>query len=204
MSFAWNKCKIITIIGDTGSGKTACGYSILDKISDRPKYILNHPVPKLLSDTGIKNIKDLDTDSLRDCALWIDEPQLIFPKYDKRNNDALLMLYSIIRQKDIVLLLSTSDTRWINKGMEAYVDTWVIKDLDFTLIKQGSTIKKIIAQKYHNIMPAGFSMDKNEAILYCRNQLDRPENIKIPLPSYWSEKLSKPYKYSKDTNIRVF
>ena len=204
MSFSWSKCKIITVIGDTGSGKTACSYSILDKITDRDKYILNHPLPDILGPSGIKNIKDLDTDSLKDCALWIDEPQLIFPKYDKRNNDSLLMLYSLIRQKDIVMILSTSDTRWINKGMEAYVDTWGIKDLDFSLIKQGSTIRKIIAQKYHNIMPAGFSMAKDEAILYCRNQLDKPESIQVPLPEYWGEQFSKPYKYSKDTNIKVF
>jgi len=100
--------------------------------------------------------------------------------------------------------MSTSDTRWINKGMESYVDTWVIKNLDFELVKQGSVIKKIISQKYHNIMPKGFRMSKPEAILYCPNQLSRPQKIEVPLPEYWSEKFSKPYKFSMESITSPF
>ena len=204
MDFDWSRCKVVAVVGETGSGKTASCYSIMDAINDRDKFIVDHPFPEILGESGISNIPDLSMDEISDCCLWIDEPQLVFPKYQKRNNDHLLMLYSLARQRDITLLLSTSDTRGINKGMESYVDTWLIKNLDFDLVKQGSVIKKIIAQKYHNIMPKGFRMAQDEAILYCRNQLDRPQKISIPLPEYWSEKFSKPYKFSMDAVNSIF
>jgi hypothetical protein len=88
--------------------------------------------------------------------------------------------------------------------MEAYVDTWIIKNLDFTMVKQGSVIKKIISQKYHNIMPSTFKLEKNEAIMYCPDQLSRPEKVKIELPQFWSETLSKPYKFSTQKTTSIF
>lgn len=202
--FNWNKCKLIAVVGETGSGKTASCFTIMDAIKDRKKFIVNHPTPHILTESGIENIPDLSMDSMVDCALWIDEPQLIYPKYQKKNNDHLLMLYSLARQRDITLIVSTSDTRWINKGMEAYVDTWLIKNLDFDLVKQGSVIKKIISQKYHNIIPKAFKLDSSEAILYCKNQLAQPHKINIPLPKYWSEKFSKPYKFADTETLNFF
>ena len=204
MEFNWSSCKVIYVVGETGSGKTASCYSVIDQIKGKKKYILDHPTPSILKPSGLINLPELSMDEICDCVLWIDEPQLVFPKYQKRNNDHLMMLYSLARQRDITLLLSTSDTRWINKGMESYVDTWLIKNLDFELVKQGSVIKKIIAQKYHNIMPKSFRMNQSEAILYCPNQLDRPQRIEIPLPKYWSEKFSKPYKYSMEAVTNLF
>ena len=204
IDFDWNKCKVVSVVGETGSGKTATCYSIMDKIKGRKKYIVDHPYPQILERSGITNLPELSMDDIYDCCVWIDEPQLVFPKYQKRNNDHLMMLYSLARQRDITLLLSTSDTRWINKGMEAYVDTWLIKNLDFDLVKQGSVIKKIIAQKYHNIMPKGFRMNQTEAIIYCKAQLERPHKINVPLLKYWSEKYSKPYKYSEKSISNIF
>jgi hypothetical protein len=40
--------------------------------------------------------------------------------------------------------------------------------------------------------------------LYCPNQLDRPQKVKMGLPSFWSEKLSKPYKYSALNTSKIF
>jgi len=204
MEFDWSLCKVVSVVGETGSGKTATCYSIMDEMKGRKKYVVDHPTPEILKPSGLINLPELSMDEICDCVLWIDEPQLVYPKYQKRNNDHLMMLYSLARQRDITLILSTSDTRWINKGMESYVATWVIKNLDFSLVKQGSVIKNIIAQKYHNIMPKSFRMDKPEAILYCPNQLNRPQKIEIPLPKYWSEKFSKPYKFSMDAITNLF
>jgi Cdc6-like AAA superfamily ATPase len=204
MDFNWSLCKVISVVGETGSGKTATCFSILDQITNKKKFTVDHPTPNILKLSNILNIPELSMDELCDCVVWIDEPQLIYPKSQKRNNDHLLMLCSLARQRDITLILSTSDTRWINRGMESYVDTWVIKNLDFELVKQGSIVKKIISQKYHNIMPKSFRMSKAEAILYCPSQINRPKKIKVPLPSYWSEQFSKPYKYSMESVTNLF
>ena len=204
MKFEWNRCKVISVVGNTGSGKTATCFNILAKCEGRKKYIVDHPYPEALDGTGVENIPCISFEEISDCVVWVDEPQLVYPKYEKRNNDGLLMMCSLARQRDITLMFSTSDTRWINKGMEAYVDTWIIKNLDFTMVKQGSVIKKIISQKYHNIMPSTFKLEKNEAIMYCPDQLSRPEKVKIELPQFWSETLSKPYKFSTQKTTSIF
>jgi hypothetical protein len=200
----WNSCKVIAVVGHTGSGKTASCFNILSNIKDRSRYVVDHPFPEALEGTGVENIASINFEDLSDSAVWIDEPQLVFPKGEKKSNDALMMMCSLARQRDITLIFSTSDTRWINRGMESYVDTWLIKNLDFNLVKQGSITQKIIKQKYYNIMPSTFKLKVSEGILYCPAQMDRPIKIEVPLPPYWSEKLSKPYKYSADKTNKVF
>lgn len=204
MKFNWDDCKVIAVVGNTGSGKTAACFNILSSIKTKDKYIVDHPLPEALEGTGVQNMPAISFEEMSDCVIWIDEPQLIYPKYQKRNNDGLMMMCSLARQRDVTLILSTSDTRWINKGMESYVDTWVIKNLDFNLVKNGSIIKNIISRKYNNIMPASFKLSKEEAIVYCPEHLDRPEKVKVSLPSYWSDKLSKPYKYSSEKLVSIF
>jgi hypothetical protein len=202
--FSWNKCKVVAVVGHTGSGKTASCFNIMESIKDRSKYIVDHPFPEALEGTGVENISSINFEDISDSVVWVDEPQLIFPKGEKKSNDALMMMCSLARQRDITLMFSTSDTRWINRGMESYVDTWVIKNLDFNLVKQGSITQKIIKQKYYNIMPNNFKLDVGEAILYSPSQLERPVKVKVPLPSFWSDKLSKPYKYSSDKVNEIF
>lgn len=202
--FNWQTCKVVAVVGHTGSGKTASCFNILDSMKERKKYVVDHPFPEALAETGVENIGSLNFEDVSDSAVWIDEPQLVFPKGEKKSNDALMMMCSLARQRDITLIFSTSDTRWINRGMESYVDTWLIKNLDFNLVKQGSITQKIIKQKYYNIMPNTFKLKVSEGILYCPSQMDRPIKVDIPLPSYWSEKLSKPYKFSADKINQVF
>jgi hypothetical protein len=202
--FNWSKCKVISVVGNTGSGKTASCYNILNSIKDKQKYIVDHPFPQALEGTGVLNLPNINFEEVTDSVIWIDEPQLVFPKGEKKNNDALMQMCSLARQRDVTLMVSTSDTRWINRGLESYIDTWLIKNLDFNLVKQGSITQKIIKQKYHNIMPNNFRLSVNEAILYCPSQIDRPMKIDINLPSFWSDKLSQPYKYGIESMMKVF
>jgi len=202
--FNWSKCKVISVVGYIGSGKTASCYNILNSINDKNKYVVDHPFPQALEGTGVSNIQNINFEEVTDSVVWIDEPQLVFPKSEKKNNDALMQMCSLARQRDVTLIVSTSDTRWINRGLESYIDTWMIKNLDFNLVKQGSITQKIIKQRYHNIMPNNFRLALNEAILYCPNQIDRPIKVDVKLPSFWSEKLSKPYKYGIENGLKVF
>ena len=146
--FNWSKCKVISVVGNTGSGKTASCYNILNSIKDKQKYIVDHPFPQALEGTGVLNLPNINFEEVTDSVIWIDEPQLVFPKGEKKNNDALMQMCSLARQRDVTLMVSTSDTRWINRGLESYIDTWLIKNLDFNLVKQGSITQKIPAANF--------------------------------------------------------
>lgn len=188
----WNKLTCICCCGDIGAGKTGACFSILDKFNKRKKYIYKHPAPEILGPSGITNIDEINYDQLIDCVIYIDEPQLnLAPQRDK---NGFIKFLSLLRQRDVTAILSTSDTRWVSKSLESYVDCWIIKDLDFDSVKQGSTIKRIITDYYNNIMPSHFSLPKEEAIIYSRKFLQKPIKAKVNLPKYWSQDFSKPYK----------
>ena len=66
------------------------------------------------------------------------------------------------------MVFSTSDTRWITRGLESYIDVWLIKDIDVALVKQGSMIKKII-KKNSLIDPEAFKCRIDEYLFYSTN-----------------------------------
>jgi hypothetical protein len=110
----------------------------------------------------------------------------------------LVKLTSLCRQKEITFIFSTSDTRWVNRSVEAYVDTWIVKDLEYGMVKQGSLIKKII-QKYTFISPDGFRLNDNEFLLYNRKFPEMSGRDSFDLPKFWSDEYSKPYKTATKT-----
>ena len=190
----WENLKTIAVVGETGAGKTATCFKILDQFRKK-KFIFNHPQPHILKAAGVSNIEKLSLHELSDCVVYIDEPQLTF--VDAKETRNLIRLYSLARQRDITILFSTSDTRWVSIAMEAYVDCWVIKNIDYSTVKRGSQIKKIIEMFVYNINPESFRLDIDEAIMYCRRFLpDGPQKIKVLLPKYYDDYFSKPYKYA--------
>jgi hypothetical protein len=193
--FDWIHNKCTCVVGETGSGKSATCYSILENVGNsRTRFVYKHPRPELIEGVGLQNLEELSLDHISDCFLYIDEPQLVFVSNADRQN--LLRIFSLARQRDVNLLISTSDTRWVTVSMEAYVDCYVVKSLDYDSCKRGSKIKKIIAQSLFNIDPQSFRLPPNEAILFCRRWCAAPKKMTVPLPSFWSEQFSKPYKES--------
>ena len=184
--------KSIAIVGRTGTGKTAIAYKILESF-DKEVYIFRHPNPRLLNDRGFRQLYELAAfEQLSDCVVFIDEPQLYIQTYDTKANIVLMRLLSLCRQRNITLIISTSDTRFISRGLEAYFDVWIVKDLEFDLVKKGSIIKKIVAENVHIIVD-GFKLDTHEYLFYSREfeQYKGKHNFKLPL--YFDERYSKPY-----------
>jgi len=186
----------IAVVGERESGKTVLGHRIVDKLrtaKKMPIYVLKYPKPELLRKIGYKNLKELrSVEHLNNIILWLDEPQLILKKYDKRNNDILMELLSICRHKNIILVITTNDTRWINKGLESYVDVWFCKDIDYEMVKQGARIKYIIKQ--HSVLdPQAFKLNQNQYLMYYRKDEDYQGEFEFGLPSYWNEEYSKVY-----------
>jgi hypothetical protein len=186
----------IYVSGSRGSGKTALSHKVVDSMRKKlkkPVAVLKYPNTELIKKLGYINIKEFSVvEYLQNVILWIDEPQLIIKKYDKKNNDSLMNLLSICRHRNITLLISTSDSRWVNKGLESYVDVWLIKDQDYQLLKSGSKIKNIIADNML-FSPNGFKLRKEEFLMYYRGIEDYQGKFRFTLPKYWNEHYSKPY-----------
>lgn len=184
--------KSIAIVGNTGTGKTAMVYNILDK-SDKIVYWHKHPSLELLKERGYKPLHRLaDLERLGDCVVVIDEPQLYMATYDKRSNVVLMRVLSLCRQRNITLIISTSDTRFVTRGIESYMDIWIIKDLYFDLVKQGSIIKKIV-KDFSYIDFEGKKLNVEEYIFFSRIYEDYNGQQVFEQPAYFDERHSKPY-----------
>ena len=117
---------------------------------------------------GLKNIASFEQlQRLNNAVVLIDEPQLHLPTANKKLNDALLKLLTISRQKDIKLIFSTSDSRYFQRSIESYIDIWIVLDLDYELVKQGSKIKKVI-KEFSLIDASDFRLNLGEYLFYSR------------------------------------
>ena len=187
--------KTIAIFGDCGSGKTALAYKILECFKAFKKcYFMKHPKPKLITEQGYFNLRNLeDLEKLQDCVIYLDEPQLYTSVYDKHTNLIFAKICSLARQRNITLILSSSDTRVFTKHNEAYFDLWLIKDVDYFSVKNGSRIKNIIKENCF-IDPRGFTLNKNEFISWSRTIKEFNGKHEFILIQGWKDDLSTPYR----------
>lgn len=185
----------IAIYGDIGTGKTALAYKILEAFKDRPVYFLKHPFPDSIEKLGYVNLPSLEeVERLQDCVIYWDEPQLTTSIYDHKTNSVIARLCSLARQLGIKLIISSSDTRVFTRHNEAYFDLWLVKDVDYAMVKNGSKIKKAIRSKAR-IEAEGFRLALDEFISESRKLAEFNGRLhKFSLPTSWGEQLSKPYR----------
>lgn len=192
--------KSMAVVGDTRTGKTALVYAILPHF-DKTIYVFKHPKPELIEQLGFNNIYTglAEIENLEDCVLWMDEPQLYIKVYQGQANRTLRRMLTLCGQKNVTLILSTAESRFITRGLESYINVWLIKDLMYDTLKQGSRIKKII-QDVTFIAVDGFSLDINEYVFWSRIKKYRKYNKKhtFEKPTFFTEGLSRPY-YSGKT-----
>lgn len=197
----WLSSTAIAIVGVRGSGKTACACYLLDKVKDRPVYVYQHQVPELIESRGWKQMYRLEQlYNISNSVVWIDEGQITIPKLDKRANDGLQRLLSIARHRDITLLMSTCDTRWITRALEAYVDSWLVLDIEPALVKNGSIVKKLV--KRHVVVdPDEFRLNRGEFLFYDRRHPEWDGMHRFELPEWFDAdpRWSKPYSVTDDS-----
>jgi hypothetical protein len=186
-----NNITAVAIAGKRRSGKTALAYYILMS-AKKPVYFYKHPNPRIIKKLGFNILYNLDIRKLQNCIIYIDEPQLFIKKYDKKANDGLTELLSIAAQNDICIIMSTSDTRFITKGLESYIDVWLVKDIETDLIKRGSLISKIIRRNCL-IDVDNFSLNVAEYLFYARDYPQYSGQHEFELPDFWTEEYSKPF-----------
>jgi len=195
------KVHTIALYGDIGTGKTSLAYSVIEAFDGKkPIYFMKHPKPHLIKPLGYMNLTSLDElERLQDCVIYWDEPQLSLSIYDHKANKVIANVCSLARQLGITLIISSSDTRVFTKHNEAYFDLWLIKDVDYMMVKNGSKIKKAI-KKNCKFEPRGFRLEINEFIAECRKLREFEGKHTYGLPKVWTEKLSKPYRTNKTPN----
>lgn len=195
----------VAIVGVRGSGKTALACHFLDTIKDRPVYVYAHPRPELIEERGWIPMKRLETlYEIGNAVVWLDEPQITIPKLDKRANDGLQRLLSIARHRDLTLIFSTCDTRWITRALESFIDAWAVCDIEPRLVKQGALIKKII-QRYVVCDPEEFALRPGQYLAYARKypSFDSSSPRTFDLPEWWDERHSKPYAIPQEPDLKV-
>lgn len=191
--FTLDQVTSMVITGSRDSGKTALSYGFLLE-SKKPVYVYKYPNPPLIKRIGFRPMYSIEElEDLVDSVIWIDEPQLHFPVDQKKANSNLAKLLSIAMHKDLTMLFTTSDTRWVTRGLESYIDAWAIKDIEASLAKQGSLIKRIITRNCI-VSSDDFKLPQNKYLFYAR-KFPALEGIhKFMLPSFWSTEYRKPYR----------
>lgn len=186
--------RTIAIYGDIGQGKTALAYKILEQYKDRPIFFVKHPKPEIIKRLGYANLRNLEElERLSSCIVCIDEPQLFTSIYDHKTNEIIARVCSLARQRDIKLIIGSSDTRVFSRHNEAYFELWLIKDVEFSMVKNGSKIKKAI--KDNAILdPNGFRLEIDEYVVENRKFVEINGKHKFKLPKEWTEEQSTPYR----------
>jgi hypothetical protein len=190
----------IAIVGERGSGKTALACHLLDQVQDQgPVFVYQHQDPDLIATRGWQQMYRLEQlYDIHSSVVWLDEPQITIPKLDKRANEGLQRLLSIARHRDITLILSTCDTRWITRALESFIDCWLVKDVEPRLVKQGALIKKII-QRHVLCDPDEFRLPKHQYLFYGRHYDELDGLHEFVKPEYFDERWSKPYRAKIET-----
>jgi len=192
-----NEFRTIAIFGDAGSGKTAIAYKILEQFKGKEIYFIKHPKPEMIRKMGYRNLNNLEQlERLHDCIIYYDEPQLTTSIFDNKTNMIIARLCSLARQRNIKLIISSSDTRVFTKHNESYFDLWIIKDVDFSMVKNGSKIKKAIKDNA-TLDASGFNLKRNEFLVENRKNPELNGKYNFELPECWREELSTPYKNSE-------
>lgn len=190
----------VAIVGRRGSGKTALAYQVIESLREpgMQAHILRHPKPHLLP-SGYCNLSNIGgLAKLHDCIVWVDEPQLCLPLNEQGNEEYVRHVLSIARHNDVTIVFSTSETRWYTMSVEAYIDVWLVKDIDYLLVKRGGMVQKVIQESvFGQLDPKGFSLPKNQVLCYGRTLGSAYGGVRViecKLPWFWTDALSKAYK----------
>lgn len=202
---ALEEVRTIAIYGETGEGKTSLAYNIINKLKKgMDVFFLKHPCPELISKLGYESLDSLEImENIENCILYIDEPQLIIGIYQNSSNEIISKICSLARQKNIILIVSSSDTRVFTKHNESYFDAWCIKNLDYNMVKNGSKIKKIMRDNA-TFDPRGISLNKNEFLFDRKCKNSERGNWRttskfngryiFEMEDYFTDEHSKPYR----------
>lgn len=143
-----DKVKSVCIIGDIDAGKTNLAFYLLRQYKGARKiYLVGYP-KKIDNFASLSNWQDMF--KLTNSIIFIDELQKFIKIYDRRANYDLMELISLFKHQNNTLIFTTQLSQFITRGVEAFVDCWVLTRLmDLATLKNGSKPKRVIQSTLH-------------------------------------------------------
>lgn len=165
LSLNLDRTDSIAILGDRQTGKTNLAFYLLNSYRGiKDIYLYGYPK----SFKGFKSLNSWqDILKVTDSIIYIDEIHRYIKLYDRKANTELMELMSFLAHQGNTLIFSTQLSQFITKGVEASIQTWLIKRLDIGSLKNGSRPKRIIKEIADaRITDKGMALNPNEVIAY--------------------------------------
>jgi hypothetical protein len=182
---------IIAVAGKRGSGKSALGFKIMENIhakTRRPCFALG-PKQKIIP-SWIRSIDALE-DVGNNGIVLVDEGAISFGSRSSmsKKNKELSNILAIARHKDLTLIFVTQNTGMIDKNILNLCDTIILKEGSLLQEKMERSVMKDMYKTANTALKEIPSKDR-KANCYIFDS-DFEGLLKVPLPSFWSSKVSK-------------
>ncbi|MCK5668473.1 MAG: ATP-binding protein [Gammaproteobacteria bacterium] len=185
--------KISVIIGDRRSGKTAFAFYLAEHIQEKreTRWVGR---PRKLPDfiKPVKTIMDVPAGAVA----FVDEASISANARDhsSKTNVNLSKLLAILGHKDITVIFITQSS--------ALVDLNIIRLADSIIFRKMNTQAQDLDRAFVQNLPE-FIMPSNKTVsLFVSDDFFR--RVKTPLPSFWGEKYSKPYRKLNEKQAEDF
>jgi hypothetical protein len=182
---------IILIAGKRGSGKSALGFRLLENVhaqGKRPAAALG--VRAAVLPKWITAIDDVDTVENGSVVL-VDEGAVAFSSRESMTgkNKELGKLLAVARHKDLTLILVTQNTGMIDKNVLNLCDTVILKEGSLLQTQMERDAMKEMYKKAADALKKLPAAERQKHAYIIDS--DYEGLVSAPLPSFWSEKVSK-------------
>lgn len=180
---------IVLIFGKRGSGKSALGFTLLENVhakTQRPAYVLGIHAYLPAWITPLDQVQDAHNGGV----ILVDEGAVAFSSREsmRLTNRDLAKLLAIARHKNLTLIFITQNTGMIDKS--------VLKLADVLMVKEGSLLQQEMERAeirtFYEKSKKLFDKITGDKRPYAYViDADFEGVVKAPLPSFWTEGLSK-------------
>lgn len=199
-----SKARSIYILAGVRAGKSAFAFGLAKLLQPYKKvYYFNFPQQNLLKKEGFFHLDNLNEISqITDAVIVMDEIALTITKYEKKNNDELQKILTLAGQNNLTLIFISQISQMINKTLEGLIDCFVVMDIEYQNLKNGSKAKNMI-KDYCTFQPEYFRLTKGEFLFHSRNFQVFEKHCKFTLHPSFTEEWSLAYK-NKNKEIESF
>lgn len=186
-----NSSSIVLVAGKRGSGKSVLGFRLMENIhakAKRPAYVLG--VKQSVLPSWIDSVENLEEVGNGGVVL-VDEGAISFGSRNSmsKQNKELGALLAVARHKDLTLILITQNTGMIDKNVLNLCDTVLIKEGSLLQQKMERSVMKDLYKAASESITHLPAEDRQKHVYVFDNDFEGL--CKVPLPSFWTSKISK-------------
>ena len=190
---------VALVTGRRGAGKSAMSYWLLEYLSKEygvPAHVIGIPKGKYhLLPPSIIPLEMDDLDDLPENAIiFFDESALLFYSREWKEDSHALMdkLLSISRQKNQIIIMATHSSRKLDIALVADCDALLCKEQSMLTSRlDRKEIRQLSEQAMEEFKRIPEKERKKFTYVYCHTF--EGSMLENPLPSFWSEELSRAF-----------